>query len=121
MSYNITTWNVKTLDGLAIPVNALCDGDYFKAPVLDTKTGAFSIYGMDGTYIKGAIKGDGYIHVTEIQCYGEGSGSTYRKVLLPALEQSVGTLIVSCVWEGGDDLSRLTVRDGVVTEEEIDI
>ncbi len=61
------------------------------------------------------------IYVTEIQCYGEGSGSTYRDVLLPALKEGKGTLIVSCVWEGGDSLSRLIVRDGVVTEEDIEI
>lgn len=121
MSYNIDTWKVKKLDQLAIPVAALCEGnDYFEAPQLNIKTGMFTIDGMDGTAVYGRIDGD-LIYVVEIHCHGEGSGNTYRNVLLPAFKKSTGTLIVSCVWEGGDSLSRLTVKDGSVTEEDIEL
>ena len=121
MSYNIDTWKVKELDRLVIPVKALCEGnDYFNAPELNIETGMFTINGMDGTYLNGRIDSDMF-HVAEIQCRGEGSGSTYRNVLLPALEQSGGALIVACVWEGGDSLSKLIVTDGKVTEEDIEL
>ena len=120
MSYNISSWKIKKLDSLAIPVKALCEGNnYFDAPRLDISTGIYTIPGMDGTEIIGRIDGP-MIHVSDITCYGEGSGSAYG-VLFDALKQSTGMLTVSCVWEGGDSITRLTVVNGDVTEEDIEL
>jgi len=61
------------------------------------------------------------IHVSEIENSGEGSGSFESYVLTEALKQSKGKLIATRVWEGGDTIDKLTVIDGVVTEENVDL
>lgn len=121
-SYNITSWRTKTLDGLTLPLMALYPSEdtYFEAPKLDVKTGTYTISGMDGTEIKGAVT-DGVLTVSEIHVSGEGSGTTLYDWLLPGLEQSTGVLVASLVWEGGESISRLDVRNGTVTHEDVEV
>ena len=40
---------------------------------------------------------------------------------MPTLEHSTGRLVAIQVWEGGDSITRLTVQDGVVKEEQIEL
>jgi hypothetical protein len=126
MSYNIDTWKTKTLENLVIPVAALYPktgrADWLpNKPTIDFETGDVTIEGgSEGFRIKGKMVGTD-IHVTNISNSGEGSGSFENYVLTEALKQSKGTLIASRVWEGGDTIDKLTVIDGVVTEENVEI
>lgn len=56
-----------------------------------------------------------------INCSGEGSGFTMNEILEPVFKDSKGELIAVCVWEGGDSINRLIVKDGTVEWEQIEI
>jgi len=122
MSYNCDLFKVKKLENLRIPVASL-----FKHPrkdwhpnkeVNEDDTVTFRI--MDMVEVTGIIENDILI-VEEICCYGNGSGSAMEYVFEPAFEDSIGELIVSCVWEGGDSINQLIVKDGKVEWKDIDI
>ena len=70
--------------------------------------------------IVGTMQG-GNLHVTDIQCSGEGSGTIMFHILAPALEKSTGELVAVCVWEGGDSIDRIIVKDGKVMREDIEL
>lgn len=52
---------------------------------------------------------------------GEGSGSAHEMMRDEVLPLTKGEAEIVFVWEGGDDFLGLRVRDGVVTEHEIDL
>jgi hypothetical protein len=125
MSYNIDTWKTKKLENLFIPIKALYDGvnENWKPDqpkILNAETMEVEIYGGCGQTIKGILK-DGMLSVTKINMGGEGSGRYMYEIINPALKQSTGELEAVCVWEGGDSITRLTVKDGEVNEEGIDL
>ena len=62
-----------------------------------------------------------YFLCRSLDCCGEGSGYFINEVLEPALENSKGELIASCVWEGGDTINQIIVKDGNVEWVDIDI
>ena len=120
MSYNISSWKTKELKDFQLPLDALYADDrgYLDRPeIMPDRT--TSIEGMDGTVIKGKLI-DNQLIISSITCYGEGSGTTYD-ILLISFRSSMGTLIAVCVWEGGDSISRLTVQNGTITEEQIEL
>lgn len=121
MSYNIDTFKLKRLDGLSFPVSAL-----YKSPRKDwhperedTDDGVTVFTNME-TVLRGTVENDIY-HVTDISCYGEGSGTIMNEILEPAFIESTGHLVASCVWEGGDCINRLEVHDGTVSWVDIEI
>jgi len=121
MSYNIDVFRLKKLDNLRIPVFSLYR--HHRADWHPERTN-----NDDGTVtfevleskVSGIILG-GTLHVKSISCRGEGSGTAMEWIFEPALKDSRGELVASCVWEGGDSINRLTVKDGEVTWEDIDI
>lgn len=117
MSYNIDTWRTKELNDLQVPIDAIHKNTDWEIELLEN--GVLVSGWPEGFEIKGILKND-YVIVSEISFSGEGSGRSWKDILL-MLAQSRGTLVASQVWEGGDSISRLTVIDGVVTEEGIDI
>jgi|SRR5690349_2048640 len=64
---------------------------------------------------------DGNFTVTEFDMTGEGSGTFWEWILEPALKESTGILEATLVWEGGDTIERVSVRDGIVTKKEIEL
>lgn len=121
MSYNIDTFKVKSLEGLIIPVSSLYKSERKDwHPEKDINDDMSVTFTNMGTEITGKII-DGDLHVSEIECYGGGSGTAMKYMLEPALKDSKGILIVSCVWEGGDSINQLCVCDGVVEWEDINI
>lgn len=122
MSYNIDTWKTKALEDFSLPLAALYADTrgYLVKPRLDPKTGAYRIAGMDGTVIGGTITDD-RLTITAITVHGEGSGTTFFDILLPAFAQSSGTLRATLVWEGGDSITRLSVVAGVVVHDEVEL
>lgn len=121
MSYNIDTFKVKKLENLIIPVSAL-----YKHERSDWHPNKEIHQDMSVTFtnmeseITGVIIDDD-LHVSSINCEGEGSGCVVNYMLEPALNDSSGILIASCVWEGGDSINQLIVKDGVVEWVDIDI
>ncbi|OGC94111.1 MAG: hypothetical protein A2W25_12060 [candidate division Zixibacteria bacterium RBG_16_53_22] len=116
------------MDSLVIPLQVLYEnarrygiGDLR----FNQDTGEATIYGLGEGELVGKItyylgKPDS-IFVTSIECCGEGSGRCWSEVLMPTLEHSTGRLVAIQVWEGGDSITRLTVQDGVVKEEQIEL
>lgn len=121
MSYNIDTFKVKMLKGLMIPVNAFykCERKDWHPDRIEHEDGSTTFLSLESG-ITGKIV-DGVLEVSKIDCSGEGSGTTMIRIFEPALQESQGGLIASCVWEGGDSINRLIVNDGVVEWEVIDI
>jgi hypothetical protein len=124
MSYNIDTFKVKQLEDLTIPVPSL-----YAHPRKDLHpTKMFSEQNadwvrfqfMEHCFIEGSVI-DGTIHVKSIDWCGEGSGNDMHDILEPALKNSTGVLIASCVWEGGDSLDQLRVDNGKVEWVDIEI
>lgn len=119
MSYNIDTWKTKKLDDFQIPISALQNHNrkiILEPDVKITVEGPVEIFDLKGTiqFLSDTI------FVEEIYIAGEGSGS-YHDTLKNIFSQSQGTLEAILVWEGGDSITRLTVVNGVVTEERVEL
>lgn len=117
MSYNINKWKTKELKNLEIPIDA-----FFKHPrtdwhpeqhIEDAATGRAVLECGCEQKIHGFLA-DGKFKVTEFDMSGEGSGTFMEWILEPALKESIGFLEAVLIWEGGDTVERLTVKDGVV-------
>lgn len=120
MSYDITFWKTKELVDLRIPVASLYKhkrADYH--PVREDRDDV-AVFWMGEFEIKGTVQ-DGWLHVADIYGSGECSGTVVSQVFEPALADSTGRLVAARVWEGGDSIDRLTVVDGVVTIESIEL
>lgn len=121
MSYNIDRWRTKKLDNLRIPLNS-----FFKHPRSEyhpkksyDENGGLTLDFME-SMIKGVVK-DGILTVSDIEFSGEGSGTIIDWILEPALKESMGELIATCIWENGDSVNKLTVKDGITEWHDIDI
>ena len=121
MSYNVDTWKTKELVDLVIPVASLFKHErkdwHPKRDNHDDGTVTFSVTECN---ITGTIDGDA-LRVASIEAYGEGSGTALHWIIEPALEDSRGKLVALRVWEGGDSIDRLTVVDGVVSSEPVEL
>jgi hypothetical protein len=132
MGYNISQWKTKRLENLVIPFSALYDESLRKdwlpeKPVITEPAGdgEFILTIECGCYQKivGFAVKEGElitaIQVTSFEMHGEGSGTFWHEVLKQALEKSTGTLKAVRIWEDGDYIDRLSVKDGVITETEV--
>lgn len=121
MSYNIDTFKTKKLENLKIPITSLYKherSDWYPERVnYDNGTVTFE---MMGSEITGIIENDIFL-CQSIDCSGEGSGTTMSWILEPAFKDSTGELIASCVWEGGDSINQLVVKEGDVKWKDIEI
>lgn len=128
MAYNIDSWKCRKVENLIIPIEALYPEvrkDWKpNNPTVDFKSMEVLIEGgSEGFELKGALV-DGEpdkIKVSSIKLYGEGSGSFLSYVLEPALRQSKGELDVVLIWEGGDSITNLLVKDGVYSNKPMTI
>ena len=121
MSYNINTWRVKKLDNLRIPL-----ASFFKHERKDWhpekeigEDNSLTLTCME-SYITGQVEGD-VLCIMEIHICGEGSGTIMSWIVEPALCDSCGELIASCVWERGDLINQIIVKNGNVEWKEIKI
>ena len=118
MSYDIDTWRVKSFDGLLVPLKAV--HDLSCTTVLLEREGKVKAEGLsEGFELVGRLVGDS-IEVEHISTEGEGSGHTWDE-FKALLNKSKGVLIAVQVWEGGDSITKLTVKDGSVVEEEVEL
>ncbi len=121
MSYNIDTWKLKKLDNLTVPLES-----FFKSGRKDwhpekeyDENGVLTLVFMDGKIVGKVEKG--IFRVRDIKIQGEGSGTTMNWIVEPALKDSTGELIASCVWEGGDSINQIIVKNGKVEWRDIEI
>lgn len=124
MSYNITDWNTKRLENLIIPLRAFYQhprNDWHpQGMIQNPETNEVELSCGCEQSIKGVLAGNQLL-VTEIDMEGEGSGTFFSWILEPALRASEGELIAVLIWEGGDTIERLTVKDGDVKTERIEL
>ena len=114
MSYNVDSWKTKELSGLRIPIASLYKHERSDwHPEREELPDGSTVLRVMDSQLVGTVAGD-VLTVTRIQCSGEGSGTALNWIIEPALADSKGTLVAVRVWEGGDSIDRLTVRDGVV-------
>ena len=122
MSYNIDTWKVKKIENLSIPLSSFFTNlrtDWHPKKEYD-ENGILTLEMGEGTRVVGKVV-DGILHVTDIECHGEGSGISMNLIIEPALKESTGGLVASCVWEGSDSINQLIVKDGNVEWKDIEI
>lgn len=118
MSYNINTWRTKEMVDFKILLEAIHGMP--DTQVILERDSKISVRGwMEFFEMSGELLGE-YVLISKVEFWGEGSGSVWEDFKL-MMAQSSGRLVASQVWEGGDSISRLTVIDGVVLEEEIEI
>lgn len=123
MSYNIDQWKTKKLENLRLPLSALFiheRRDWHPKVTLLPGTNNLVIEGGCGQELLGTVK-DEILTITGFNMTGEGSGTFYAWVLEPALKQSKGKLEAVLIWESGDSISRLTVEDGNVNNEPVEL
>ncbi len=125
MSYNIDNWKLKKLDNFKISLDSIealpytecmigIDHAKANAPML------FNAEGMsEGFELHGSIE-DGTVTVVSLKNYGVGSGSTWDE-FINMLSKSEGKLEAIMIWEGGDSITRLTVEDGEITDEPVEL
>ena len=122
MAYDVDTWETKELLDLAIPVASLYKHHRkdWHPRRFENDDGTVTFSPFAGSEINGMIDGD-MLRVTAIKASGEGSGTSLNWIIEPALADSTGRLVAVRVWEGGDSIDRLTVINGIVTTEGIDL
>jgi len=121
MSYNCDVWKTKKLDHFKFPVASL-----FKHSRTDWHPERINNDDRSVTFKIGEAKLHGnilddWLIVSSIDCSGEGSGTAMDWILEPAFEDSIGELIASCIWERGDTINKLTVKDGKVSWKNIEV
>lgn len=127
MSYNIDTSKVKILDNFVIPIEALYDIKVInsnwlpeKPEIIDTNTNKVRIEMGCGQSIEGILSNK-MIHVSKMDLSGDGSGNNMYEVLNKVFPKTTGEFKTTLIWEGGDSVNSLHVKDGIVTETPIDI
>lgn len=120
MSYNISQWMTKELKDFRVKIEALgMVRDYLDEPTIDLKTDMLLFTGRSEGFELAGKRADGYLAVGKIENWGEASGTMQGFLSEKVFPHSTGTLIAVCVWERGDTITRLTVKDGAVTEEQV--
>jgi len=121
MSYNCDRWITKKIKDFKIPIMSLFkhERDDWHPERIDNNDGTVTFEIIE-TELRGNIE-NGWLVVSSIDCSGEGSGIAMDWILEPAFQNSTGELVASCVWEGGDTINKLTVKDGKVSWVDIDI
>jgi len=121
MSYNCDTFKVKKIENFRIPVASLYKHERtdWHPERVNHDDGTVTFKNCETT-LDGRIKDDVFI-CESIDCSGEGSGVVMNWILEPAFKDSAGEFVASCVWEGGDAINRITVKDGNVSWKDIEI
>jgi len=126
MSYNITRWNTKSIESLQVHLSAFKDHarKEFHPEITYIPNGGMSLIcelSFCDSIIKGMICAGDYLWIDSIDISGEGSGTFFHEVFMPALNKSIGRMKATLIWEGGDSITSLIVADAGITNEEIDL
>ena len=117
MPYNITDWKTKKIENLKISLKVF--DSYEDIDIEFLKDGECVVTGLtEGFEIRGNLEGEKVV-VKVITNFGEWSGANWED-FLEILKSSVGDLIATVYWEGGDAVERLIAKDGEVETEILD-
>ena len=124
MSYNISSWKTKKLNNLVIPLKYFYESErkdwHPSEPTIVNTDGDIKLEcGCEQTII-GSLKNE-MLTIKEFEMYGEGSGTFFYYILENALKQSTGELEAIIIWEGGDSITKLIVKDGNLIHEELEL
>ena len=141
MSYNITAWRFGDLR-LSLPKDfdfrrwllaqpdrdekgsentgkRWCLEDGTCAVLVDPAARTWTLKLLDPA-LSGILADDDSLVLTDLRGWtGDGSGYLYSDILIPLFKEFHGILEALVVWEGGDSIKQVKVRNGVVEEEEI--
>jgi hypothetical protein len=130
MSYDITSWTTLKIKNLSFnmedfsyPPNRIKNGWSIQRSLDFKESGEHSLE-IDISTERGSISGgfdfeSNRITAEKCEIAGIGSGVAWFDCLLPALKKSRGYLEAIVIWESGDSVGLLTVKDGQVTESDI--
>lgn len=136
MSYNIDTWKTKKLENLEIPIKEFFTHvrkDFHPEITKGWEQHTLDCMEFVPTNIEEqivleagedeiiGIEKDGILKVLSINLVGCFSGVFYEQIFKPALLKSTGKLEAVTVWEGGDSILKLFVKDGKVKESPVDL
>lgn len=121
MSYNIDTCKVKEIENLIVPIQSFfkCERKHWH-PRKEIDGDNIKLIDFGEDIITGKIKDDKII-VESFSVSGEGSGTMMNYIIEPALRDSVGYLEVSFIWERGDSINKMIVKDGDIKWKDIEI
>ena len=123
MSFNCSVFRIKKIENLRIPVASLYkhDREDWHPKRKNYKDDVVIFHSnFENVFLKGKIESNILI-CDDIKCFGEGSGTFKGWILEEALKESTGELEAVLVWEGGDSITRLKVKDGEISEIEIEL
>lgn len=116
MSYDITNWKTKRLEGFQLPLKMLVKDYYVRLLEENHIRACCNIFEIEGRLNENFIAVD----VTKINIVGNGSDRELGD-FLELLSQSTGILEAVIVWTYGDEFSKIICTNGVIREEEIDL
>jgi hypothetical protein len=118
MAYNISMWKTKELVEFTIPVWTLYANKSFQPESRKLEDTDEVEFRFGDSIVRGTVI-DEILCVTKIRILGEGSGSLWNWVLQSALTHSKGKFVAVRVWEGGDNIDKVSVDNGDMRFEDI--
>lgn len=128
MSYNISHWKTKKIENFIVPLKPFCRDlkkEYFLKNCIKeidyNELGTLISIGNlpEEGVVEGYEKGD-LLVINKLSVTGECSGSYKHTVLDEAFKKSKGIFEAVLIWEDGR-IVRIKVKNGKVTEEEIEL
>jgi len=116
MSYNITGFAIKKLDNFTLPYAAVLEASEGNVNIADDVL-TFDSFPVEDMEIVGTLD-DKRLNVTDLKYSGTWSGNYWDEVE-ELLKQSTGTLKARIVWEGGDSVEVVTVKNGEITRKDV--
>lgn len=121
MTWNISDFKVKELHDFKLNLDTIRETIIQENGVVELSN--YEIFNntlifFGGLEIKGQIKNE-WLVVTNFDWHGSWSGTVWRDILLPSFVTSTGTMIAVLIWEQGEEIEQITIKDGVIETKEI--
>lgn len=116
MSYNVTAFKIKKKVNLTIPFSAFMEIEGVE--IRAKEGGNVVISGLSEHNMTGKIDGENIV-MNDMYYGGEFSGTMYE-YLMSLFRKSQGEFEAIVIWEGGDQVTRLSVNNGNVDHEILD-
>lgn len=123
MSYNITGVKIKKLE-LIVPrdfIFELGNINWWNDGGIDIHENSIKfVFDGDGSEIEGKLLSDKKVRITDFGCSSSySSGAWILETISKLCEKYKGTLEAVIVWEGGDSIEKLSIKNGVSSSEEM--
>ena len=123
MSYNITGVKIKKIE-LVIPRDfffELGDINWWTDGGIDIHENNIKlVFDGDGSKIEGKLLPDKKVKVTDFGCSSAySSGAWVLETICELCKKYKGTLEVVAVWEGGDNIEEISIKNGVSSRKEL--